>query len=247
MVGHLNQSYVGDQAKDANGKEAAVMLQPGEGCGVTDVIWTMLLVAMLSRSYWWSGFVLTHHGHRVPCLMLIFCEIVQLHQKTTGAQLRGPGRPLAVRLPFFLSLPAPLGPAGDYGVAQLGGRMCCGSHLKRRVCGCSSVQLQPSQLSDLPPPLCSVPLTLPTFSTLRTWAPGMAPLFMQVPGGRGGAERAWWNGLGKPWDSSSQPQAPDWCTMAEIPVLSTLPSGQRDFGKFPLSGEGWPLPFTGKE
>lgn len=49
MVGHLNQSYVGDQAKDAIGKAATVMLQPGEGCVVTDIIWTMFLFALLSR------------------------------------------------------------------------------------------------------------------------------------------------------------------------------------------------------
>ena len=39
---------------------------------------------------------------------------------------------------------------------------------------------------------------------------------MQVPGGGGGAEK---NDLGKPWASRSQPQAPDWRTMADIPAL----------------------------
>lgn len=56
---------------------------------VADIIWTMFLFALLSRSYWWSGCVLTHRGHRAPCPTLIFCEIVRLHQKTTGPSCEG--------------------------------------------------------------------------------------------------------------------------------------------------------------
>lgn len=46
---------------------------------------------------------------------------------------------------------------------------------------------------------------------------------MQVPGGGGGAERS---DLGKPWASLSQPQAPNWRTMAAFLLFPPLISSE---------------------
>lgn len=45
------------------------------------------MFAGLSEGTKRSGFALTHHGHRAPCLMLMPCEIV--HQNTTGPSSEG--------------------------------------------------------------------------------------------------------------------------------------------------------------